>query len=74
MNLPFLKTSEMLELENHAIEAYGVTIDSMMQKAGKALYDLIKKEILKWCLERQDELGEDGCDYLEFDDISLKLL
>ncbi len=46
MNLKPLNTDEMLVLENRAVHAYGVSVDTMMQKAGKALYDLIREVIL----------------------------
>lgn len=34
------------------------------------IHKSIKKEILQWCLSRQEEFGEEACDYLEFNDLT----
>ncbi|MBN2096230.1 NAD(P)H-hydrate epimerase, partial [Candidatus Peregrinibacteria bacterium] len=40
-------TDEMKALERHAVEKYGVSLESMMQKAGKAVFDVVMEEVIK---------------------------
>jgi len=41
----YLTTSEMQALERHAVEKYSISLEQMMQNAGKAVFDVVMNEV-----------------------------
>jgi NAD(P)H-hydrate epimerase len=46
MKSQYLTTSEMQALEHHAVEKYSISLDQMMQNAGRAVFDVVMNEVL----------------------------
>lgn len=46
MNYQYLNTSEMQELERHAFEKYSISLEQMMESAGRAIFDVTTNEII----------------------------
>lgn len=47
MNYQYLNTDEMKRLEGHAVGKFNISLEQMMQNAGKAVFDVVIKEIIK---------------------------
>ncbi len=44
--MEYLSTSDMQTLERYAFENYPITLEQMMQNAGKAIFDVVMNEVL----------------------------
>ena len=58
MKSQYLTTSEMQALERHAVEKYSISLEQMMQNAGKAVFDVVMNEVLPTIHPSEGEIGE----------------
>lgn len=56
MNYQYLSTDEMMALESHACDNYPITLEQMMQNAGRAVFDVMINEIIPHLSE--GEIGQ----------------
>lgn len=52
--MKYLATDQMQALERHACENYPITLEQMMQNAGKAVFDVVINEIIPQITEGED--------------------
>lgn len=70
MKCKYLTTDEMMALERHAFENYPITLEKMMQNAGKAIFDVVMHIISKDQSDRKPDIlaltgkGNNGGDAL----------
>lgn len=66
MKNQYLNTTEMQALESHAFENYPITLEEMMQNAGKAIFEVVTEEVFapfcypeQVCHERSEAESKD---------------
>lgn len=69
MNLPLFSSPQMQTFEQYACDAFGITVEYMMQRAGHAIADMVSEELMKEMPEKKPILvvagkGNNGGDAL----------
>ena len=65
MKFQYLTTEQMQALERHAVEKYKITLEQMMQSAGKAVFDVIMNEVLPQYIRPSVTGGATSASYLQ---------